>query len=81
MGWNSPAVELLILSACETAKDSYEAELGFAGFASQAGVKSTLASLWQVSDIGTAGLMIEFHTKLRSSENSIKAVTLYKRHS
>ncbi|MEM7062644.1 MAG: CHAT domain-containing protein [Cyanobacteria bacterium P01_B01_bin.77] len=76
MGWNSPAVELLILSACETAKDSYEAELGFAGFASQAGVKSTLASLWQVSDIGTAGLMIEFYTQLRSSENSIKAAAL-----
>ena len=76
MGWNSPAVELLILSACETAKDSYEAELGFAGFASQAGVKSTLASLWQVSDIGTAGLMIEFYTKLRSSETSIKSEAL-----
>ena len=71
MGWEG--LELLILSACETASDSYEAELGFAGFASQAGVKSTLASLWNISDIGTAALMIEFYTQLRSVEIPIKA--------
>ncbi|NEQ49748.1 MAG: CHAT domain-containing protein [Leptolyngbya sp. SIO3F4] len=76
MGWHDPVLELLILSACETASDSYEAELGFAGFASQAGVKSTLASLWNVSDVGTAALMIEFYTQLRSIDVPIKAEAL-----
>ncbi|NEQ48399.1 MAG: CHAT domain-containing protein [Leptolyngbya sp. SIOISBB] len=73
MGWHDPVVELLILSACETASDSYDAELGFAGFASQAGVKSTVASLWAVSDIGTAGLMAEFYTQLRTADIPVKA--------
>jgi len=74
MGWGDPAVDLLVLSACETAVDNYEAELGFAGFAHQAGVSSVLASLWQVSDIGTAGLMTEFYTKLRTEPTKSEAL-------
>lgn len=50
MGWNHAQVELLVLSACSTAKGDEYAELGFAGLAVQAGVKSALATLWRVSD-------------------------------
>jgi CHAT domain-containing protein len=57
LGWNNPAVELLVLSACRTALGDEQAELGFAGLAVQAGVKSAIASLWSVSDEGTLGLM------------------------
>ncbi|NJR59482.1 MAG: CHAT domain-containing protein [Cyanobacteria bacterium CRU_2_1] len=57
-------VELLVLSACNTAVDNLGAELGFAGLAVQSGVKSALASLWQVSDEGTFALMIEFYRQL-----------------
>ncbi|MBE9137039.1 CHAT domain-containing protein [Nodosilinea sp. LEGE 07088] len=66
MGWDNPVIEMLVLSACETASDSRDVELGFAGFASQAGVKSTVASLWTVEDLGTAALMAEFYQGLRT---------------
>lgn len=65
MGWNNPPVELLVLSACRTALGDDEAELGFAGFALQAGVKSALASLWYISDEGTLAFMSEFYQQLR----------------
>ncbi|MGD1920000.1 MAG: CHAT domain-containing protein, partial [Pleurocapsa sp.] len=66
LGWNSDAtpIELLVLSACETALGDEKAELGFAGLAVQAGVKSALASLWYVSDVGTLALMGEFYDQL-----------------
>ena len=69
LGWNTDAspVELLVLSACETALGDEEAELGFAGLAVQAGVKSALASLWYVSDLGTLALMGEFYDRLGTS--------------
>ena len=73
--YKQPQVELLVLSACETGLGyNQETEIGFAGLAHQAGVKSALASLWQVSDAGTLGLMIEFYRNLKSS--SIKAEAL-----
>ncbi len=71
---DQPTVELLVLSACTTAVGDEEAELGFAGLAIQAGVKSALASLWYVSDAGTLGLMSEFYQALLSSP--IKAEAL-----
>jgi len=58
-------VELLVLSACRTAVGDEDAELGFAGLAVQAGVKSALASLWYVSDEGTLGLMTQFYQQLK----------------
>jgi CHAT domain-containing protein len=74
LGWNNPPVELLVLSACRTALGDEQAELGFAGFAVQAGVKSAVASLWSVSDEGTLGLMTEFYQQLRQAP--IKAQAL-----
>ncbi|WP_017718435.1 CHAT domain-containing protein [Kamptonema formosum] len=71
---NSPPVELLVLSACRTAVGDEKAELGFAGFAVAAGVKSAVASLWYVSDAGTLALMTEFYQHLASAK--IKAEAL-----
>ncbi|MBF2090089.1 MAG: CHAT domain-containing protein [Synechococcales cyanobacterium K44_A2020_017] len=65
LGLDSPATELLVLSACRTALGDETAELGFAGSAVQAGVKSVLASLWYVSDRATLAFMREFYTQLR----------------
>lgn len=77
MGWDqAPQVELLVLSACRTAVGDENAELGFAGLAVQAGVKSALASLWYVSDEGTLGLMSEFYQQLRQPEITTKAGAL-----
>lgn len=74
LGWNDPAVELLVLSACKTAQGNEEVELGFAGLAVQAGVKSALASLSFISDEGTMALMTEFYEQLQ--EAPIKAEAL-----
>ncbi|MEM9003125.1 MAG: CHAT domain-containing protein, partial [Cyanobacteria bacterium P01_F01_bin.86] len=71
---NSPPVELLVMSACRTALGDTNAELGFAGLAVQAGVKSALASLWQVSDLETAGLMAEFYTQLNQQPYKAEAL-------
>ncbi|MEQ9621208.1 CHAT domain-containing protein [Coleofasciculus chthonoplastes] len=62
-----PTVELLVLSACRTAVGDEDAELGFAGLAVQAGVKSALGSLWYVSDEATLGLMTEFYRQLETA--------------
>ncbi|MEO0869835.1 MAG: CHAT domain-containing protein, partial [Cyanobacteria bacterium J06642_11] len=64
LGWDSPAVDLLVLSACRTALGDTDAEMGFAGLAVAAGVRSALASLWTVSDVGTLALMSEFYHQL-----------------
>jgi CHAT domain-containing protein len=74
LGWINPSVELLVLSACRTALGDEQVELGFAGLAVQAGVKSALASLWYVNDIGTLGLMSEFYQQLKDAP--IKAEAL-----
>ncbi|MBD2463186.1 CHAT domain-containing protein [Oscillatoria sp. FACHB-1407] len=74
LGFNDPPVELMVLSACRMALGSETAELGFAGLAVQAGVKTALASLWSISDEGTLGLMTEFYEELRTQP--IKAEAL-----
>ena len=71
-----PQVDLLVLSACETALGDEGAEFGFAGLAMQAGVKSALASLWTISDAGTVVLMSEFYQELKST--TIKSEALRK---
>lgn len=74
LGLDSPPVELLALSACQTALGDRQVELGFSGLALRAGVRSVLASLWSVSDAGTLALMGEFYYRLK--ENSQKAEAL-----
>lgn len=74
LGLNDPPVELLVLSACRTAVGDLNAELGFAGLAVQAGVKSALASLWYVSDEGTLALMSEFYDRLTSAPTKALAL-------
>ncbi|MDB9314013.1 CHAT domain-containing protein [Spirulina sp. CS-785/01] len=69
-----PFVELLVLSACRTAVGNEEAELGFAGLAVKLGIKSALASLWRVSDVGTVALMAEYYLQL--TDTPIKAEAL-----
>ncbi|WNC46340.1 CHAT domain-containing protein [Thermosynechococcus sp. GLH187] len=69
-----PPTELMTLSACRTAVGDTNAELGFAGLSLQAGVKSSVASLWYVSDEGTLALMTAFYGQLRTAP--IKAEAL-----
>ncbi len=57
-------IELLVLSACETATGDRLAALGMAGMAVRAGARSTVASLWQINDEATALLMNQFYAAL-----------------
>lgn len=76
LNWNNPRVELLVLSACKTAIGDKDAELGFAGLAVQAKVKSVIASLWSVHDEGTLGLMTEFYQNLKTTSTKSEALRL-----
>ncbi len=58
------ALELLMLSACETAKGNRRATLGMAGVAIRAGASSTVATLWSVNDRSTGKLVEQFYTNL-----------------
>ena len=53
----SVPIELLTLSACDTAEGDDRAILGIAGVAVRAGARSTIASLWKVNDSSTAEFM------------------------
>ncbi len=57
-------IELLVMSACQTAAGDNRATLGLAGFALRSGAKSTIASLWSVSDESTSIMMREFYHQL-----------------
>ncbi|MBD2410032.1 hypothetical protein FACHB389_07655 [Nostoc calcicola FACHB-389] len=59
------AVELLVLSACETATGDERAVLGLAGMAVRSGARSTLATLWPVGDASTAEFMGQFYQDLK----------------
>ncbi len=61
-----PGIELLVLSACQTAKGDKRSALGIAGIATQAGARSTLASLWLVEEASTAQLMGKFYQGLKN---------------
>lgn len=64
-GQSSPTpVELLVLSACQTATGDNRAVLGLAGVAVRSGARSTLATLWAVQDESTAKFMVEFYKQL-----------------
>ncbi|MBE9043500.1 CHAT domain-containing protein [Pleurocapsales cyanobacterium LEGE 10410] len=62
------AIELLVLSACETATGDERAALGLAGMAVRAGARSTLATLWSVNDRATAQLMSDFYHELSDKQ-------------
>lgn len=64
----SQPLELLVLSACQTAEGDNRATLGLAGVTVRAGARSTMASLWNVADRSTAILVGEFYRELVSAK-------------
>ncbi|WP_196523662.1 CHAT domain-containing protein [Nostoc commune] len=67
-------IELLVLSACQTAEGDKRAALGLAGIAMRAGVRSTLATLWSIDDRSTADVMSEFYRHLKARMNKAEAL-------
>jgi CHAT domain-containing protein len=68
-------LELLALSACETAAGDDRAALGLAGVAVKAGARSALATLWHINDPASSALIAEFYRELRDPSAS-RAVAL-----
>ena len=67
-------LDLLTLTACETAVGSDRDALGIAGISIQAGAKSAIASLWQVDDQATAELITQFYQNLSQGMGRAKAL-------
>ena len=57
-------IELMVLSACQTATGDERAALGMAGMAVRSGARSTVATLWSVKDESTTRLMDRFYQQL-----------------
>ncbi len=68
-------LDLLTLSACDTAAEDDRAALGLSGIAIKSGARSALASLWVSDDTATVSLVEEFYRQLQDSTVS-KAVAL-----
>ena len=68
------AIELLILSACQTAKGDRKSALGIAGLAVQAGSRNTLASLWLAESGATAELISLFYQGLNDGLSKPRAL-------
>ena len=68
------SIELLSLTACQTAVGDERATLGLAGVALQVGVRSALASLWSLPDESTSVLVEEFYQNLRAGKSKAAAL-------
>jgi CHAT domain-containing protein len=68
--FRTEAVELLTLSACQTAAGDERAALGLAGIAVKAGARSALATLWRVNDRAATILVSEFYRQLDAGSTS-----------
>jgi len=64
-------IELLVLSACQTAAGDQRAALGLAGVAVRSGARTTLATLWSVNDQSTAKLVTEFYRSLLADPDGV----------
>jgi CHAT domain-containing protein len=71
---DSENLELLVLSACETATGDERAVLGLAGMAVRSGASSTLATLWPVEDASAAELMGQFYQQLKQGKPKLDAL-------
>jgi CHAT domain-containing protein/tetratricopeptide (TPR) repeat protein len=70
--------DLVVLSACETARGRYGAGEGMIGLTWAlfvAGVPSTLVSLWKVESADTRDLMLDFHRRLRTPPTAARSAT------
>ena len=63
-------VELITLSACQTAEGDDRSPLGLAGVALKSGARSVMGSLWPVSDQATQQLLTDFYLNLKNPDLS-----------
>ncbi len=63
-------IDLITLSACQTAEGDDRSPLGISGVAIKSKVHSALGSLWPVSDDATSQLMTQFYQNLKNPQYS-----------
>jgi len=63
-------IDLLTLSACETARGDERAALGIGGVAVKTGVQSAIATLWKIQDKVAANAMAEFYHCIKEQKMS-----------
>ena len=63
-------VELLVLSACQTAAGDDRSTLGLAGVAIRAGARSAIGSLWNISDEAALQLVTRLYAELAEPDRS-----------
>ncbi len=63
-------IDLLTLTACQTAVGDDRAALGLAGIAIQAGAKSAIASLWYINDATTRDFSQTFYQNLKVTDKA-----------
>ena len=63
-------IDLLVLSACQTAEGDDRSPLGISGVAIKTKVHSALGSLWSVSDQATAELMVVFYQSINMQHHT-----------
>jgi CHAT domain-containing protein len=63
-------LELITLSACETAAGDDRTALGLAGLAIKAGARSALGTLWKVNDLAASNLIVVFYRELQDPQVS-----------
>ena len=68
-------IELLTLSACQTAIGDDKAALGLGGIAVKAGARSAIATLWYINDQASSLIIKEFYKNLKN-QNLSKAEAL-----
>ena len=76
-GLDLQGTELVVLSACDTGVGEIangEGVYGLRRALTIAGARSQLMSLWQVADIGTAALMVDYYDRLLQGEGRSEAL-------
>ena len=75
--WELPAVDLVVLSACQTASSTTgegKEILGLGFQIQKTGASAAIASLWSVNDSATAALMSQFYKALSQGQTKAQAL-------
>jgi CHAT domain-containing protein len=67
-------LELLVLSACESALGDERAALGLAGVALRSGARSAVATLWTINDRASSALIRRFYAELVGGASRAEAL-------
>ncbi len=72
--WTLKNVDLVVLSACDTAKGSITENsegvevVGLGFYLTESGAKAAIATLWKIDDVGTEALMSRFYATLSQAD-------------